>query len=139
MRRNVKYIIIISILIILSLILIFLNVVYKERITIEENSKVEITNLVTKENISVNKDVIYIINDLCKTLAVKYDYVYENPILILTITNSNNKKEIFSVFNNGYIYRGYFLDAWYDRMHDKKSKLIIMNYRLGQLLFELSS
>lgn len=111
------------------------NVFLKESIYIKANTPVELVNFKTKDSHTVNNENLSLINNFGKKLDVEYKYIYESPALLIVITNGNSEKIVYSIFADGYIYKGDFTEAFYDRMNGKKSKIIRMNYRLGQLLY----
>lgn len=111
----------------------------KEGICILDNSTVKITNVETNKSIVVDETNVSEIRESARALKRFYGYVYKKPTHIMYVFN-DSKEEVFSFFcDDGYIYQGHFLDAWYERMNDRKSELLRINSRFSQLVLELGS
>lgn len=74
-----------------------------------------------------NED-IQILQKGMSSAKIKKIYISDVPDVILYYKDSTGKDDFLSVYlKAGYIYNGYFIDAFTDEMKDKKSRVYYLN------------
>ena len=115
----------------------YATVIQRKSIVLPDSFVMEITNE-SGETKKIETEYAEAIRILLRDLKETKEYVYEEPTYIIKVYDTNNVVRNISLFMDlGYVYDGYFLDAWYERMVDKKSRCFQINYRLGQYINDI--
>lgn len=95
---------------------------------VEEDGKLVLLRVKIETKV-VDKEVF--VNDILKNVET-------NKSIIVDEINVNRIRESARTLKRsyGYIYQGHFLDAWYEKMNDKKSELLRLDSRFSQLVLE---
>ena len=92
-------------------------------------------NEVKLDNWYFSNEDTQILQKIISSAEIKKIYISDIPDVILYYKDSTGKDDFLSVYlKEGYIYNGYFIDAFTDEMKDKKSRVY---YLSGSTLCEI--